>query len=45
MWIVKSGREPVYTVFKNPTLKGMMMKTEKNLAGARRVEGNLGRHR
>jgi len=30
MWIVKAAREPVYTVFKNPTLKGMMMKTEKN---------------
>jgi hypothetical protein len=32
MWIVKSAREPVYTVFKNPTMKGMTMKTEKNLA-------------
>lgn len=31
MWIVKSAREPVYTVFKNPTMKGMM-KTEKNLS-------------
>ena len=30
MWIVKSAREPVYTVFKNSTTKGMMMKTEKN---------------
>ena len=32
MWIVKSAREPVYTVFKNPTMKGMTMKTEKNLS-------------
>jgi hypothetical protein len=32
MWIVKSAREHVYTVFKNPTMKGMAMKTEKNLA-------------
>ena len=32
MWIVKSAREPVYTVFKNPTMKGMMMKPEKNLS-------------
>ena len=32
MWIIKSAREPVYTVFKNPTMKGMMMKTEKNLS-------------
>ena len=32
MWIIKSAREPVYTVFKNPTTKGMMMKTEKNLS-------------
>jgi hypothetical protein len=32
MWIIKSAREPVYTVFKNPTVKGMMMKTEKNLS-------------
>ena len=31
MWIVKSAREPVYTVFKNSTTKGMM-KTEKNRA-------------
>ena len=30
MWIVKSAREPVYTVFKNSTTKGMIMKTEKN---------------
>jgi hypothetical protein len=30
MWIVKSAREPVYTVFKNSTMKGMMTKTEKN---------------
>ena len=33
MWIVESARESVYTVFKNPTMKGMTMKTEKNLAG------------
>ena len=32
MWIVKSAREPVYTVFKNPTMKGMAMKPEKNLS-------------
>jgi hypothetical protein len=32
MWIVKLAREPVYTVFKNPTTKGITMKTEKNLA-------------
>ena len=32
MWIVKSAQEHVYTVFKNPTMKGMTMKTEKNLA-------------
>ena len=32
MWIIKSAREPVYTVFKNPTVKGMMMKPEKNLS-------------
>jgi hypothetical protein len=32
MWIVKSAREPVYTVFKNPTMKGMTMKPEKNLS-------------
>jgi len=32
MWIVKSAREPVYTVFKNSTTKRMMMKTEKNLS-------------
>jgi hypothetical protein len=31
MWIVKSARQPVYTVFKNPTMKGMMMQTGKNL--------------
>jgi hypothetical protein len=32
MWIVKSAREPVYTVFKNPIMKGMMLKKEKNRA-------------
>jgi hypothetical protein len=32
MWIVKSAQEPVYTVFKNATPKGMIMKTEKNRA-------------
>ena len=32
MWIVKSAQEHVYTVSKNPTTKGMMMKTEKNRA-------------
>jgi hypothetical protein len=32
MWIIKSAREPVYTVFKNPTMKGMTMKPEKNLS-------------
>lgn len=32
MWIVKSAQEHVYTVFKTPTVKGMRMKTEKNLA-------------
>jgi hypothetical protein len=31
MRIVKSAREPVYTVFKNPTMKGNMMTTGKNL--------------
>jgi hypothetical protein len=31
MWIIKSAQEPVYTVFKNPTMKGMTMKPEKNL--------------
>lgn len=34
MWIVKSAQEPVYTVFKNPTMKGMTIKTEKNLSVA-----------
>jgi len=32
MWIIKSAQEPVYTVFKNPTMKGMTMKPEKNLS-------------
>ena len=32
MWIIKSAREHVYTVFKTPTMKGMTMKTEKNLS-------------
>jgi len=32
MWIIKSAREPVYTVFKNPTMKGMTMKPKKNLS-------------
>ena len=32
MWIVKSAREHVYTVFKSSTAKGMMMKTEENRA-------------
>ena len=32
MWIVKSAQEPVYTVFKNSTTKGMMMEAEKNRA-------------
>ena len=32
MWIIKSAQEPVYTVFKNPTMKGMTMKSEKNLS-------------
>jgi hypothetical protein len=32
MWIIKSAREPVYTVFKNPTMKGMTMKPGKNLS-------------
>ncbi len=32
MWIIKSAREPVYTVFKNPTMKGMTMKAEENLS-------------
>jgi hypothetical protein len=32
MWIIKSAREPVYTVFKNLTIKGMTMKPEKNLS-------------
>jgi hypothetical protein len=31
MWIIKSAQEPVYTVFKNSTMKGMTMKPEKNL--------------
>jgi len=34
MWIVKSAQEHVYTVFKTPTMKGMTMKTEKNLSVA-----------
>jgi hypothetical protein len=32
MWIVNSARGRVYTVSKNPTTKGITMKTEKNLA-------------
>jgi hypothetical protein len=32
MWIVKSAQERVYTVFKNPTMKGMTMKPEQNLS-------------
>ena len=32
MWIIKSAQESVYTVFKNPTMKGMTMKPEKNLS-------------
>jgi hypothetical protein len=32
MWVVKSAREPVYTVFKNPTMKAMTMKPEKHLS-------------
>ena len=32
MWIIKSAQEPVYTVFKNLTMKGMTMKPEKNLS-------------
>jgi hypothetical protein len=32
MWIIKSAQEPVYTVFKNPTMKGMTMKPEKDLS-------------
>jgi len=32
MWIIKSAQEPVYTVFKNPTMKVMTMKPEKNLS-------------
>jgi len=32
MWIVNSAQGHVYTVFKNPTTKGITMKT-KNLAG------------
>jgi hypothetical protein len=32
MWIVKSAREPVYTVFKNPTMKAVTMKPEKHLS-------------
>lgn len=35
MWIIKSAQEPVYTVFKNPTMKGMTMKPEKNLSVVR----------
>jgi len=31
MWIIKSAQEPVYTVFKNPTMKGTTMKPKKNL--------------
>lgn len=27
MWIIKSAQEPVYTVFKNLTMKGMTMKS------------------
>jgi hypothetical protein len=29
MWIVKSAQERLYTVFKNPTTKGITMKTKK----------------
>ncbi len=29
MWIVKSARERLYTVVKNPTTKGITMKTKK----------------
>jgi len=32
MWIVNSAQGRVYTVFKNPTTKGITMKTEKKLA-------------
>ena len=32
MWIIKSAQKPVYTVFKNPTMKGMTMKPEENLS-------------
>jgi hypothetical protein len=32
MWIVKSAQEPVYTVFKNATTKGMIIKREKKRA-------------
>jgi 1,2-phenylacetyl-CoA epoxidase PaaB subunit len=39
MWSVKSAREPVYTVFKNPTTKEMMMKTEKNLSAPSESKG------
>jgi hypothetical protein len=42
MWIVKSAQEPVYTVFKNPTTKGMTMKTEKNLAMVPRESRGIG---
>ena len=35
MWIIKSAREPVYTVFKNLTMKGITMKPEKNLSVVR----------
>jgi hypothetical protein len=32
MWIIKSAQEPVYTVFKHLTMKGMTMKPEENLS-------------
>ena len=32
MWIIKSAQEPVYTVLKNSTMKGMTMKPEKDLS-------------
>jgi hypothetical protein len=41
MWIVKLAQEPVYTVFKNPTTKGMPMKTEKNLSVVPRESGGI----
>jgi hypothetical protein len=49
MWIINSAQGRLYTVSKNPTTKGMTMKDNKtrrkSRGGAKRIEGNLRRHR